>query len=291
MRILILGGDGMLGHTFFRQFRSDAPTQDVRVTLRQDLEAYAPFRLFSSSNAFAGMDVRSTDRLAEVFAEFHPEVVINAVGIVKQRSAAKESLPCLELNALLPHRVAVLCKGVGARMVQLSTDCIFSGHKGNYQEGDPSDAEDLYGKTKFLGEVYEDHCLTLRTSSVGHELGSSKGLLAWFLAQKGPVKGFKRAIYTGLTSPELARVVMDLILNHPEASGLYQLAGDPITKFDLLQLFNTRFQRGIEIVPDETFLCDRSLDSSRFRRQFGYVPPPWTTMVEDLPNIRTYIED
>ena len=275
----------MLGHAFFTHFCAHAPTHDVRVTLHRNLEAYNSFGVFSAATTFAGVDARSTDRLIEVLAEFRPEVVINAIGIVKQRNAAKENLPCIELNALLPHRLAVLCKGVGARLVQLSTDCIFSGKQGNYQESDPSDAEDLYGKTKFLGEVHENHCLTLRTSSVGPELGSSKGLLAWFLAQRSSVKGFRNAIYTGLTSPELARVVADLLVNHPDASGLYQLAGDPINKYDLLHLFKARFHREIEILPDETFHCDRSLDSSRFRREFGYVPPTWETMVKNLPDL------
>lgn len=285
MRILILGGDGMLGHAFFTHFRDYLPTHEVCVTLRRELETYEQFGIFSSATTYAGVDARSTDRLVEVLAEFQPAVVINAIGIVKQRNAAKENLPCIELNALLPHRLAVLCKGVGARLVQLSTDCIFSGKQGNYQESDPSDAEDLYGKTKFLGEVHERHCLTLRTSSVGPELGSSKGLLAWFLSQHGSVKGFRNAIYTGLTSPELARVVADLLVNHPDASGLYQLGGDPINKFDLLHLFKTRFHKEIEIIPDETFHCDRSLDSSRFRREFSYVPPTWETMVKNLPDL------
>lgn len=282
MRILILGGDGMLGHSFFTHLNEAKLNHDVRVTLRQDLSSYRGCGLFTYENAFAGIDVRSTNRLSEVFAEFRPEVVVNCVGIVKQRPAARESIPSLELNALLPHRLAVLCKGMGARLVHLSTDCVFSGKKGNYQETEPSDAEDLYGKTKFLGEVHESHCLTIRTSSVGPELGSNKGLLGWFLTQRGPVKGFTNAIYTGLTTPELGKVLELFLFKHPEASGLYQVSGDPINKFDLLMLFKEKLKHDIEIVPDDTFRCDRSLDSSRFRREFGYAPPTWETMVESL---------
>lgn len=286
MRVLILGGDGMLGHQFFKHFSRPNSPMDVRVSLRQDLMVYRAFGLFTPENAFGGVDVRSTNRITEIFAEFRPEVVVNAVGIVKQRSSAKEAIPCIELNALLPHRLSVLCKDIGARLVQLSTDCIFSGRKGNYQESDPSDAEDLYGKTKFLGELHDKHCLTLRTSSVGFELGSSKGLLEWFLAQRGTVKGYRNAIYTGLTSVELARVLESLLIKHPGASGLYQVSGDRINKYDLLHLFRKYLHHEIEIVPDESFRCDRSMDSSRFRREFGYTLPTWDAMIEELGNSR-----
>lgn len=178
MRILVLGGDGMLGHQLLKYL---GPRHDVRVTLRQDIEAYASYKLFDNTNAYAGIDVRSLERITEVLADFQPQALINAVGIVKQRTSAKESIPSLEINALLPHRLSILCRVVGARLIHLSTDCIFSGKKGNYLETDASDAEDLYGKTKFLGEVHDDHCLTLRTSIIGRELARHKSLLEWFL--------------------------------------------------------------------------------------------------------------
>ena len=286
MRVLILGGDGMLGHQFFKHFSRLNSPMDVRVTLRQGVGIYCSYGLFTSENAFGCVDVRSTDRVEEVFAEFRPEVVVNAVGIVKQLPSAKEAIPCIELNALLPHRLSLLCKDIGARLVQLSTDCVFSGQKGNYQESDPSDAEDLYGKTKFLGELHDKHCLTLRTSSIGFELGSSKGLLEWFLAQRGTVKGYRNAIFTGLTSMELARVLESLLIKHTGASGLYQVSGDRINKYDLLHLFRKYLHHEIEIIPDEKFSCDRSLDSSRFRREFGYTPPTWDAMIEELANSR-----
>ena len=274
----------MLGHAIFEHFRGEMNGCDVRVTLRADLGDYPPNNLFTESNAFTGVDVRSTDRLVEVLSEFRPEVVINAAGIVKQRNAAKLSIPCLEMNALLPHRLAIICRGIRARLIHLSTDCVFSGRKGNYQELDQSDAEDLYGKSKFLGELQQENCLTIRTSSVGHELGAPKGLLGWFLSQSGQVKGFPNAIYSGLTSPELARVISRLVFGHPLAEGLYHVGGDPISKFELLHLFKDRFQHDVVISPDSTFECDRSFDSRRFRREFSYEPPTWRAMVKDLPN-------
>lgn len=279
MRILILGGDGMLGHQLLKAWQT---RHDVRCTLRQDLSAYAAFELFTAENSYAGIDVRSLARLTEVVADFRPEAVVNCVGIVKQRPIAKESIPSLEINALLPHRLAVLCKGIGARLVHLSTDCVFNGKKGNYQENDPSDAEDLYGKSKYLGEVQDENCLTLRTSIIGRELTRKKSLLEWFLAQTVPVKGFKNAIYNGFTTLEMSRIIETMLLKHPTASGVYQVSSEPINKYDLLLLFREKLGHAIEILPDESFCCDRSLDSNRFRREFNYAPPTWESMVEEL---------
>ena len=279
MRILILGGDGMLGHQLLKTL---APRHEVRVTLRQDLAAYASYDLFNEDVAYAGIDVRSMERLAEVLADFRPQAVINAVGIVKQRPTAKESIPSLEINSLLPHRLCVLCKAAGARLVHLSTDCIFSGRKGSYLETDASDAEDLYGKTKFLGEVHDDHCLTLRTSIIGRELARKKSLLEWFLAQTGPVKGFTRAIYTGFTTLEMSRIIEKMLVEHPEASGVYHVSSDPINKYELLLLFRDKLGHRIEIFPDNNFVCDRSLNSTRFRQEFNYNPPTWEAMIAEL---------
>lgn len=279
MRILILGGDGMLGHQLFTHLQL---CHDVRCTLRQDLHMYKKFGLFDVQNAYAGIDVRSLERLVEVLANFRPEAVVNCVGIVKQRATAKESIPSIEINSLLPHRLSVLCKGIGARLVHLSTDCIFSGAKGNYKESDPSDAVDIYGKTKFLGEVNDENCLTLRTSIIGRELTRKKSLLEWFLAQSGTVKGFKNAIYTGFTTQEMSRIIETMLLDFPAASGVYQVSSDPISKYELLLMFRDKLGHRVEILPDETFHCERSLDSTRFRREFSYSPPTWESMVEEL---------
>jgi len=279
MRILILGGDGMLGHQLLTYLK---PRHDVKVTLRQDLAAYRQYGLFDAENSFAGIDIRSLERLIEVIADFRPEAVINAVGIVKQRADAKESIPSLEINALLPHRLAVLCKGIGARLIHLSTDCIFSGKKGSYLESDPSDAEDLYGKSKYLGEVHEANSLTLRTSIIGRELTRHTSLLDWFLAQTSTVKGFANAIYTGFTTLEMSRIIESMLINHPEACGVYQVSSDPINKYELLLLIKEKLGLDIEIVPDNVFCCDRSLDSTRFRKDFNYTPPAWPAMIEEL---------
>lgn len=281
MRILILGGDGMLGHRLFADLRH---RHDVRVTLRQPLEAYRDLGLFDFSTAIAGIDARVTDRLAEVFAAVRPDAVVNCVGIVKQRPSANDAIASLEINALLPHRLAVLCRMAGARLVHISTDCIFSGRKGAYLETDPSDAEDIYGRTKYLGEVAGDHCLTLRTSIVGYELTRKTGLLEWFLAQHGSVPGFSQAIFSGLTTNELSRVVERMLVDHQNARGVFHVSSSPIDKYSLLMLFRKYLSPDVEVVSDARLVIDRSLDSTRFRNEFGYQPPTWEAMVKELAN-------
>lgn len=280
MKILIIGGDGMIGHQLLRQWRS---RHDVRATLRHKLTAYAGFdSLFTAQNTYCGVDVRYDESLISVFADFHPQAVINVAGIVKQQEAAKASIPSLEINALFPHRLALLCKAAKVRLVHLSTDCVFSGKTGNYVETDTADANDLYGKTKYLGEVHDDHCVTVRTSAIGTELSRKVGLLEWFLAQKGSVKGFKKAIYSGFTTIELSRVIERLLVEFPDIHGLYHASSAPISKYDLLAMVKEMFDVSVDIVPDDNFYCDRSLDSTRFRNEIKYSPPSWRAMIKDL---------
>jgi len=279
MRILILGGDGMLGHQLFKHLKLN---HDVRVTLRQDLAVYNKLMLFGTENSYTGIDVRSHIKLAAVITDFHPDVVVNAIGIVKQLPEASQSIPSIEINALFPHRLALLCKDISARMVHLSTDCVFSGNKGNYKESDTPDPDDLYGRTKFLGEVNEEHCLTLRTSMIGPELFRKKNLLEWFLDQSKTVQGYKKVIFSGFTTLELSRVIENMISNYPEANGVYHVSSEPISKFELLCLIKKGLKLPIEIIPDESFICDRSLDSTKFRQEFDYYPPSWEEMVREL---------
>ena len=280
MRILVLGGDGMLGHRLLLSWR---PVHEVRVTLHQDLAAYRHLGLFSADNAFAGVDARSIERIAPIVSDFRPEAVVNAVGIVKQRSEASAAIPSLEINSLLPHRLALVCAAAGARLVHLSTDCVFSGRKGAYTESDPPDAEDLYGRSKYLGEVAGPGCLTLRTSIIGRELSRKTGLLEWFLSQRGgTVKGFRNAIFSGFTTHEMARIIERLLIRSPSAHGVYHVSSAPISKYDLLRKIDQALQLDITIVPDDALRCDRSLDSSRFRKEFGYRPPSWDEMVVEL---------
>jgi len=279
MRILVLGGDGMLGHKLLAHLGA---RHDVRVTLRRGVEDYARYRLFDHNNAFSDVDVRSSDRLIEVLGQFRPEVVVNAVGVVKQRAEAKMAIPSIEINTLLPHRLALLTRAVGARLVHISTDCVFSGRLGGYSESSLADAEDLYGRSKLLGEVSGVGCITLRTSIIGRELSRKTGLLEWFLAQQNQIKGYTNAIYTGFTTQEFARVIDHLVVRYPEAHGLYHVSSEPISKYELLLMIREATGKQIEIVPDADFQSDRSLNSDRFRQEFGYTPPSWRAMAEEL---------
>jgi dTDP-4-dehydrorhamnose reductase len=217
-----------------------------------------------------------------LLATVRPQVVINGVGIVKQLAEADDALLTLPINALLPHRLARLCDVAGARLVHISTDCVFSGTKGNYVESDPPDAQDLYGRSKLLGEVNYPNAVTLRTSIIGHELAVGHGLVGWFLAQQKSVKGYRRAVFSGLPTCELARVIRDFVLPRPELRGVYHLSAAPINKFDLLTLVGRTYGKDIEIVADDAVRIDRSLDSSRFRANTGYMPDDWSKLVSRM---------
>lgn len=279
MRILILGGSGMLGHTLLKTLQA---RHDVRATLHHQIEYYSQWSLFHDGNSFGAVDLRSPAKLVGVLDQFRPEAVVNCVGLVKQREDAKDALMNLDINATAPHRIASLCRDAGARLIHLSTDCVFSGRKGMYTEKDNADAEDLYGRAKFLGEPDAQHCLTLRTSFVGRELSPKLGLLEWFLAQSGPIRGFRRAIFSGFTTLEMSRVIEMLLTEFPDASGLYHMSSEPIDKYTLLKLFQGHFRRPVTIIGDDSLAIDRSLDSSRFRLNFHYRPPGWPAMVEEL---------
>ncbi len=279
MKVLVLGGDGMLGHQLLLSLGSRF---DVKCTLRKTAAECSANPIFDPSRIYFSVDARSSGRVQEIFEDFRPEVVINCIGIVKQRHDAAESIPSLEINALLPHQLAVLCKTVNARLIHMSTDCVFSGSQGHYREDDFADARDLYGRTKYLGEVAYDRCLTLRTSIIGRELHNHQSLLDWFLAQTGTIRGFRKAIYSGFTTLEMSRIISMMIDRYPDASGLYHVSSEPIDKYSLLCLVRDKLGKDIEIVPDDEFVCDRSLDSGRFRAAFAYEPPSWDAMVEEL---------
>ncbi len=283
MRVLILGGDGMLGHRLYLHLRG---RHEVKVTLRLALPAYTQYELFNTANTYDVVDAISFGSVRRAVEDYEPQVIVNCIGLVKQRSVASQSVPSIEVNALFPHRLAVLCRALSIRLIHLSTDCVFSGRRGNYNEGNLPDAGDLYGRSKLLGEVTEGNAVTLRTSMIGRELTRKASLVEWFLSQPGPVTGFRRAIFSGFTTLELARIIERLIVRFPDAAGLYHVSSEPISKYDLLRLVRDRMHRGVEITPDDTFQCDRSLDSTLFRTRFGYRPPAWEAMIDELAQDR-----
>jgi len=281
MRILILGVTGMLGSTVFRELCKEE-RHDVWGTLR----SVSGLRYFSTeqhNKLLCNIDVLDHDSLINVFETVMPEVVINCVGLIKQFADSKSPLTALPINAMLPHRLASISSLVGARLIHISTDCVFSGKKGMYVESDISDAEDLYGKSKYIGEVIDQpHVVTLRTSIIGHELNSQTSLVDWFLSQRGAVKGYKKAIFSGLPTVELAKVIIDYVLPAPALSGLYHVSVGAIDKYSLLKLIADRYQKKIEITCDERVRIDRSLDSTKFQKDTGYDAPEWSCLVNKM---------
>lgn len=280
-RVLVLGVTGMLGNAVFRVFSADAG-HETWGTLRS-AAALRNFPLQTHERLLIGVDALDQDALTAAFSRVRPDVVINCVGLIKHLADAKDPLTALPINAMLPHRLARLCELIGARLIHVSTDCVFSGRKGDYLESDTSDAEDLYGKSKYIGELHDlPHAITLRTSIIGHELGSSHALVDWFLCQQGSVKGFTKAIFSGLPTVELARVMKDFVVPHLSLNGLYHVAAEPIAKFDLLGLVASEYGKQIDIRPDDALVIDRSLNGSRFREATGYVAPGWPELIRRM---------
>ena len=280
MKVMVIGATGMLGSAVMKLLRARADWQ-VFGTVRSENAK----RLFTSDIAerlFFGVDVEQNDSLIEAFTRIRPDVVINCVGLVKQLVVAEDPLQAIPINAILPHRLARLCKLAGARLVHISTDCVFSGDKGLYTEADAADAKDLYGRSKYLGEVDYPHAITLRTSIIGHELDGARSLIGWFLAQTGSVKGYRRAIFSGLPTVEIARVIRDYVIPHPELHGLYHVSAAPISKFDLLTLVAQTYGKTIDIVADDQLVIDRSLDSTQFRQATGFSPKPWAELISSM---------
>jgi dTDP-4-dehydrorhamnose reductase len=277
--ILIVGVSGMLGHSSYRLFAS-SPGFRVTGTARSSKGLDALPRN-DKARIVEAIDISDFDRMVRLLAEERPDVVINCVGVIKQLAAAKDPLISIATNALFPHRLAQLCATTNSRLIQISTDCVFSGHRGSYRESDYPDAEDLYGRTKLLGEVDYPNAITLRTSIIGHEKGTAHSLVDWFLGQPGPeVRGYRKAIYTGLPTVELARVVRDVVIPRPKLRGLWHLSSAPINKYDLLKLVANIYGKNIKILPDDSVNIDRSLDGSRFRDATGYVAEPWNDLVK-----------
>lgn len=281
MKILILGATGMLGSTLFRVFRSST-AHDVIGTVRNS----SMLRFFSSEDVSAllpGIDAADLDGLTDLLYACKPSVVINCIGLIKQFELSNDPLAVLPVNALFPHRLARICEAIGARLVHISTDCVFSGNRGSYTEEDISDAVDLYGRSKSLGELVDyDRSITLRTSIIGREIVTNHSLVDWFLSQEGSTLGYQKAIFSGVPTVELANIIKNIVVPKADLKGLYHVSANPISKFDLLQLIAKQYEKQIEIVPDGRVVIDRSLNSMRFREVTGYAPPDWTELIRRM---------
>jgi dTDP-4-dehydrorhamnose reductase len=278
VKILVIGASGMIGSTVLRVLDEKKDWQ-VFGSIRDE----SVKKFFSASigeRLIAGVDVDHQDVLVKLLDQIRPDVVVNCAGLTKHKPEAEDPLISIPINALMPHRLAGLCKLVGARLIHVSTDCVFSGEKGGYVEDDFADARDVYGKSKALGEVDYPHAVTLRTSTIGHELQTQYGLLDWFLSQDGKCKGYNRAVFSGLPTVVFAQVIRDVVIPNKALSGLYHVAAKPINKFDLLKIIAEVYGKSIEIVADDKLKIDRSLDAKRFNLATGYLAPEWPELIK-----------
>ena len=277
-KILILGVSGMLGSAAYRLFARSEGWQVVGAA--RSLVSLDQLPRSPNARLVGEFNIHDRDRIIQLLGAEKPDLVLNCIGVIKQLALAKDPLASIEINALFPHRLAQYCALSKARLIQISTDCVFNGKGHMYRETDFADAEDLYGRTKYLGEVDYPNAVTLRTSIIGHEIGKTLSLVDWFLSQRGPlVKGYTHAIYTGLPTMELARVVRDVVAPRPDLHGLWQVASAPIDKFSLLSLIAKAYGKGVTVIPDDSVRIDRSLDGSRFERETGYKVPDWPALV------------
>ena len=291
MDILILGGAGMLGHKLFQRLRQSHPETFCTIRGSVNEGALREVELFHTGNVIENCDASDFPAVERLLLQHKPRVVINCIGIIKQRAEAKRPIPSIEINSLLPHRLASVCEAWRGRFIHFGTDCVFSGQAGNYSETDFSDAHDLYGRTKFLGEVVCGRALTLRTSIIGRELLHRESLFEWFLQQNHKrISGFTRAMFSGVTTNYMARVVERLIDDHPNLAGLYQVTSQTISKFNLLCLFKDAYQLDVEIVPESKFFCDRSMKGDKFAQATGLVCPSWPELVAELSDDETPYE-
>jgi dTDP-4-dehydrorhamnose reductase len=280
MKILVLGASGMIGSAIFKKLNSDL-----------SLKVYGGIRDLSTTKFFHPSlqkylvnygDLVAKDQITYLLEKVNPEVVINCVGITKHKKEADNPKIALPINATMPHQLASVCNDKNVRLIHISSDCVFSGLKGKYVEGDLPDATDLYGRSKAMGEVVNGNVLTLRTSTIGHELFTSYGLLEWFLSQEKECFGFSKAIFSGLPSIVFAEVIKDFVLPNPDLKGLYHVSADPINKYDLLKLIANIYGKKIEIKQDSEFTIDRSLKYEKFMAATSYAPAAWPDLIETM---------
>ena len=280
MKILTLGSTGMLGHTIIRKLSSDF---EVIGTVRQKKLSDKFLANFSNIDFIASTSVEDFSDLKEKIKKTKPDVIINCIGIIKQLEAAKNPIMSIEVNSLFPHKLAEFTNKEDIKLIHFSTDCVFSGKKGGYTMQDIPDPVDLYGKTKLLGELSGKGCLTIRSSIIGRELYSRNGFVEWFLSNKGKkVRGYSKAIYSGFTTIEMCNIIKNIIKNNLNLEGVYQIASQPISKYQLLIIIKKALGLDIDVESYDGVVCDRSLDGKEFEQTTNYKSPSWDEMIKEF---------
>lgn len=281
MRVLVLGASGLIGHTLVREL---SRYYEVYGTLHFSKSHYD--NIFFRKHSFIfDIDIMNFDIVKGIIYALKPDYIINCVGITKRKIDKQNIEDATFVNACFPHKLVRFAQLNENRVIHFSTDCVFDGKKGNYLEEDLTTAEDIYGRTKALGEIINyNNCLTIRSSFIGQELYSKTELLDWFLSQDGnSIKGFKNTLYSGVSTIFMTKVVRKVIDSFPEISGLYNLAPSiPISKYDLLNLAKDIFDVHVKIIPDYSIIHKPTLDGSKFKEITGIVIPDWREMLEEL---------
>lgn len=277
MKILVLGANGLIGSTIFKALY-ECSQFEVFGTVRSNIDL-SIFENDSRNKIFTGIDIKSDSYLIDILLRVRPSIIINCIGLTKHKKEGNDIISAVSINSLFPHKVFQFCQMINARLIHISSDCVFSGLRGNYLETDLPDASDLYGKSKALGEVVSGKALTLRTSTIGHEINTKHGLLEWFLDQTESCKGFKKAIFSGIPTISLAHIIKDYVIPNETLKGLYHVSAAPINKFDLLNLIAKVYNKKIDIKADESFQIDRSLNATKFNLATGYIPPDWDSLI------------
>ena len=285
-RILILGSTGLLGSTILKYFSEHTKLKCFGIVRKNSdkkkLEFIKKIKLFK-------VDYENKNHVSKVFAKVKPHLIINCIGVVKQIVKDNKISEIIKVNSYLPHHLSELAnKHKKVRFIHFSTDCVFSGLEGNYKENDFTDANDIYGKSKILGELSISNFLTLRTSIIGHELKTNYSLLDWFLAQKTVVKGYKNAVFSGLTALEISKVLNKYVIPNKNLRGVYHLSGKSINKYDLLEIIKRVYKKDIKIMIDKKTKINRSLNSNLFQKVTGYKPKDWTKLIEEMYEFYKY---
>lgn len=280
IKILILGGTGLIGNGLFNTMsansslevfatsRASTPPKNLSMKLRDKL--------------FLRVDATQGERFLNFISDVHPDVLINCIGLTKHLPSGNDPLTAIPLNSFLPHYLAAHCRATNIRFIHISSDCVFSGNRGQYLEGDVPDSNDVYGRTKALGEVCDGQSLVIRTSTIGHELSTNFGLLDWFLSQRDGCSGYKNAIFSGVTTVELARIIQEYVIPAPHLHGIYNVSGRSISKYDLLSLIAKVYEKKIHIIPDYGFSINRTLDCGKFAKATGYEPSSWSELIRKM---------
>jgi dTDP-4-dehydrorhamnose reductase len=284
MKAIVLGADGMLGHKIFQTL--DSQFDDLAGTIRgKKEEGHLLPAIFDSKNIFEDISTNDLPYLKSILESTSPDFIINCIGIIKQRATSNDKLLSMYVNAMFPHWLTSLSSNWGGKVIHFSTDCIFSGSRGAYIEDSPPDATDVYGQSKAIGELVSHNGLTLRTSIIGRELKYFSSLLEWFLAQEGKtIPGFSEVIYSGVTTNYLAKTVGFIIQKYPTLYGTYQIASNPISKYNLLNLIKKHYKTTVEIVRTEFPICNRSLIGSKFTKETKLIVPEWDILIKEMAN-------